>query len=163
MLHPAVVVRSRGTIESNGLVAAKLIRKETIVWHLTEPTFTWAEVKTWRGKRLRDFKKYGFQCDFNRFSLPTGPSCEMNHSCDPNTWWAGSGILIARRDIFADEEITYDYSTCDINIEFKMSCYCGSPHCRGLVTNHDYLDHEWQNRYSLHLPPHVLTAIKKAR
>jgi hypothetical protein len=87
----------------------------------------------------------------------------MNHSCDPTTWWAGSITLVARRDIEAGEEITYDYSTADLDHIFEMKCTCGSPRCRGTVSNRDHLDPEWQAQYGSNLPPHMLDAIERAR
>ena len=40
----------------------------------------------------------------------------LNHSCDPNTWFDGEEILVARREINTDDEITFDYATCDTNV-----------------------------------------------
>ena len=153
--------RSRA-IHGNGLFATKLIRKGTLVWKLDEPTFTWKEIQAWSEKRLRDFKWYGFQCGVDRYSFPEDNSREWNHSCDPNTWWVGSNSLCARRDILAGEEVTYDYSTCDIELEFEMKCHCGTPSCRDIITNRDYLKSQWQEQYGLNLPPHVLSAIEIA-
>ncbi len=159
MLHPAIVVQKKGAINGYGLFTNKNILKNTQIWKLTEPTFTWAEVQTWHGEQLSDFKKYGFQCGNDRYSLPRGRSREMNHSCDPNTWWSGCAMIIARRDIYAGEEITYDYASCDIDLVFEMTCCCGSTNCRRKITNQDYLDSQWQIQYGLNLPPHVLHAI----
>lgn len=160
MLHPSIVVRSKGSIEGNGLFTTTLIPKETLVWTLVEPTYTLKEVDAWSGERLSDFKRYGFQCGVNRFSLPMGMSREMNHSCDPNTCWSTSDTMIARRDILVDEEITYDYSSCDIDIDFEMACHCGSSNCRGRISNRDYQHVTWQKQYGSDLPPHVLLAIQ---
>jgi len=160
MLHPAVIVRSKGTIEGDGLFTTKPIPKGAIVWALAEPIFNWDEVETWRGERRSAFNKYGFQCGVDRFSLPLGPSREMNHSCDPCVWWTGSDTMIARRDILAGEEIAYDYSTCDIDLVFEMECHCGSSHCRRNISNRDYQDQRWQKQYGLNLPAHVLAAIE---
>jgi len=162
MLHPAVAVSSKGTIEGYGLFATKQILKGALVWELTEPTFTWAEIENWTGERLSAFKRYGFQCGVNRFSLPLGRSREMNHSCDPSTWWSGSDTLIARYDIPVGAEITYDYSSCDIDLVFELMCSCGSTCCRKNISNRDYLDLNWQNQYGTNLPPHVLSAIENA-
>jgi len=162
MLHAAIEIRKKGTIHRNGLFATRLIRKGELVWELDEPTYTWEEIEGWDEGRRKDFDWYGFQCGVDRYSSPEGISRETNHSCDPNTWWAGSDSIIARRDIQADEEVTYDYSTCDIDLVFEMECRCGSPRCRGTITNRDYLDPEWQKQYGLNLPPHVLAAIEAA-
>ena len=69
--------------------------------------------------------------------------------------------LVALRDIQAGEEITYDYSTADIDRAFEMKCRCGSSRCRGTISNLDYLDPAWQDHYGSKLPPHVLAAIAR--
>jgi SET domain-containing protein len=163
MLHSAIEVRRKGTIHGNGLFATRLISKGELVWELTDPTYSWKEIEGWDEERRKAFDWYGFQCVVDRFSSPEGNSREMNHSCDSNTWWAGSDSIVARRDIHADEEVTYDYSICDIDLVFEMECHCGSPRCRGKITNRDYLNPEWQEQYGLNLPPHVLAAIEIAR
>ncbi len=160
MLHLAIEVRSKETIHNNGLFSTRLIRKGELVWELDEPTYSWKEIERWDEDRRRDFDRYGFQCGIDRYSSPEGISREMNHSCEPNTWWEDSDSLVAQRDIFPDEEITYDYSTCDIDLLLEMECHCGSPRCRGKITNLDYLNLKWQEQYGLNLPPHVLVAIE---
>jgi len=163
VLHSAIVVRNKGAIQGNGLFTTQLIRKGALVWELDEPTHHWSEVETWQGDRFKAFKRYGFQCGIDRYSLPEGLSREMNHSCDPSTWWAGSDSLVARRDIQAGEEVTYDYSTCDIDLVFELKCNCGASCCRGKISNRDFLGSSWQEQYGSNLPPHVLTAIEIIR
>jgi len=161
MLHPAVAASREDSIHGVCLVAARRIEKGELVWELDEPKYTWKEIESWSEERRRDFDWYGFQCGVDRYSSPQGLSREMNHSCDPNTWWSGSTYLVARRDIETGEEITYDYSTSDVDHVFEMECSCGSPLCRGTISNRDYLDPAWQQRYGTNLPPHVLAAIER--
>jgi len=163
MLHPAIEARSFGTIHRTGLVATRKIAAGTVVWELDEPTYTMEQIRAWPEARRRAFKWYGFQCGHDRYSLPEGLSRDVNHSCDPNTWWVNNHALAARRDIEADEEVTYDYATCDIDLAFSMKCSCGAADCRGVITNRDYLDLGWQKRYGAHLPEHVLAAIAASR
>ncbi len=161
MLHPAIVASRKGSIHCFCLVTTRLIRAGEAVWELDEPTYTWSELESWQEERRVAFDRYGFQCGVDCYSLPEGLSREMNHSCDPNTWWAGSNSLVARRDIQPGEEVTYDYSTAGVDHAFEMRCFCGSPHCRGTISNRDYLDPKWQERYGSNLPPHVLAAIER--
>lgn len=67
---------------------------------------------------------------------------------------------MARRDIKVDEEVTYDYSTCDVKLDFEIECHCGEANCRVRITNRDHLCPQWQEQYGSNLPPHVLSAIK---
>jgi hypothetical protein len=163
LLHDAIVARNDGSIHGCSLVTTRLIRASEEVWELDEPMYTWAEIQSWSEERQEAFEWYGFQCGVDRFSLPEGLSREMNHSCDPNTWWSGSTKLVARRDIQPGEEIAYDYSTADIDHVFEMECGCESPRCRGTISNRDHLDPEWQRQYGSNLPPHALVAIERGK
>lgn len=162
MLHPAIEKRNTGSIHGFGLFAAEDISAGTRIWQLDEPIYSWDEIQTWPEDRFTRFRRYGFQCGVDQFSLPEGLSREANHSCDPNTWWSVDDVImtsVARRDIQRDEEITYDYATCDIDLIFDIECHCGTALCRGRITNLDHLNPDWQVRYGEHLPPHVLAAI----
>ena len=161
MLHFAIEVRNIGAIQGNGLFTKKFIPKGELIWELDEPTYTWNEIESWDELRRKDFDHYGFQCGIDRYSLPEGISREANHSCEPNTVWSGKDSIIARRDILENEEITYDYSSCDIDLVFEMECNCGSSDCRLTISNKDYQDINWQKQYGKNLPPHVLDAISQ--
>ena len=163
MLHPAIVASGEGSTHGLCLVTTELIRTGELVWELDEPTYTLKEIESWSEERREAFDWYGFQYGADRYSLPEGLSREMNHSCDPNTWWSGSNSLVARRDIQPGEEVTYDYSTTDVDHVFEMECTCGSPRCRGTISNRDYLDPAWQEQYGSNLPPHMLAAIERNR
>lgn len=79
---------------------------------------------------------------FRRYAIPVSrevavlwsedPSewAPQNHSCDPNTSFAGLNV-IALRDIRRGEELTLDYATlCDETMA-PFRCGCDSPCCRG--------------------------------
>lgn len=75
----------------------------------------------------------------------------FNHSCDPNAGIRGQIFLDAMRDIVRDEEITFDYAMVLHSGEgippYELECHCGSPNCRGRVTDSDWLIPELQQRY----------------
>jgi SET domain-containing protein len=162
-MHPAIIARRDGAIHGCCLVATQLIREGELIWELDEPMYSWNEIESWSAERREAFDWYGFQCGVDRYSLPEGLSREMNHSCDPNTWWSGSTMLVARREIQPGDEVTYDYSTADVARSFEMECSCGSPRCRGTISNLDHLDPEWQRQYGSNLPPHALVAIERGK
>ena len=71
----------------------------------------------------------------------------VNHSCDPNAGFLdGEAVLFALRDIAADEEITWDYSTSIAEAGWTLDCRCGSPRCRGLVRAWGELEPETRER-----------------
>ncbi|MDT0346464.1 SET domain-containing protein [Streptomyces litchfieldiae] len=84
-----------------------------------------------------------------------------NHSCDPNTWWAGDYGFAARRDIAAGEEVTSDYATTSAAPDFSLTCSCGSPRCRGLITAEDWRLPELQERYGDHWVPALAARIAR--
>jgi hypothetical protein len=96
--------------------------------------------------------------------LPSGqPSHYGNHSCDPNLWWADAYTLVARRTIGAGEELTSDYATSTGVASFSMTCACGSPLCREVITGADWRRPELQARYGDHWIPMLLARIRQSR
>ncbi len=69
-----------------------------------------------------------------------------NHSCDPNVAIQGQIVLVAMRDIAANEELTHDWATMD-NLAYEMHCNCGSPNCRGTITGKDWMRKDLQEKY----------------
>ncbi|MFW5691052.1 MAG: SET domain-containing protein [Chloroflexota bacterium] len=163
MLHQAIELRGDGVIEGHGLVAARLIKAGEVVSRLEpdQPTIAIDELNTMPASEQDRLLHYCYQCDETHIVCEQGIERYMNHSCDPNTWWADDETMIARRDIQPGEEITYDYATTEVDINFSMSCRCGSAACRGEVTNTDYQDPAWQARFGSHLPCHTLKAIAR--
>jgi len=79
----------------------------------------------------------------------------VNHSCEPN---AGLSIidlpdgirnsrLVAIRPIKKGEEITIDYGITQFEEWETEGCNCGSPNCRGHITNFQKLPKENQEEY----------------
>jgi SET domain-containing protein len=75
-----------------------------------------------------------------------GAMLYTNHSCDPNIAIQGQIVFVAMRDIAPGEELTHDWATTDDG-EYRMTCHCGSPRCRGTVTGKDWMKEELQAKY----------------
>ncbi len=61
-----------------------------------------------------------------------GKAAFINHSCDPNCETDeidGRIWIVAKRDITAGEELSYDYSLYDG--DGHAPCFCGAKDCRG--------------------------------
>lgn len=164
MLHPHVVVTEGETIHGKGLVATAPIAAGEVVSRLEpfQPHYQISDVLAMTPDEIEHILHVAYQNSATTLVAEQGDERFMNHSCDPNTWWADDDTMVARRDIRAGEEITYDYATTDITIPYTMKCRCGASNCRGVVTNLDYLDPEWQRQYGDHLPAHTLAAIRAA-
>ena len=56
----------------------------------------------------------------------------QNHSCNPNTEYAGLNV-IAIRPIYAEEELTLDYTTFLNNEMESFICNCGVENCKKII------------------------------
>jgi len=161
MLHKHIKLVDRGVIEGRGLVAQAVIRAGEVVSKLEpgQPTYTLTELLALPEEEQDRLLHYCYQCDADHIVCEEGDERFMNHSCDPNTWWADDETMVARHDIQPGEEVTYDYATTEIDVPFEMPCACGVVGCRGRVTNLDYRAPAWQAQYGDHLPTHTRHAI----
>jgi hypothetical protein len=76
------------------------------------------------------------QIDDAQFLILDPQSKTINHSCSPNTGLRNKSDLYAVREINANEEITYDYSTTSgTNDTWTMKCGCHSEVCRNVIGN----------------------------
>jgi hypothetical protein len=57
---------------------------------------------------------------------------------------------LARRDIKAGEEVTYDYGTTECNPKWTMDCLCGLECCRGRITGDDWKNPEFRAKFKGH-------------
>ena len=76
-----------------------------------------------------------------------------NHSCDPNMWHVGPYEIATRRPVAAGEELTVDYGTQSGASGFSMTCDCGSPRCRRVISSNDWRLPYLQERYRNHWVP----------
>lgn len=71
----------------------------------------------------------------------------INHSCDPNAGFLnGEPALFALRDIAADEQIAWDYSTSIAEIGWTLECLCGSSKCRRVIRSWHELSNAERDR-----------------
>ena len=89
----------------------------------------------------------------------------INHSCDPNSWFAEHGELdlMARRDIALGESITIDYATFCTDEMMDFPCGCGARSCRRTVRGSDYTSSAIVAPYGSHLSDFVLTYHAKQK
>jgi uncharacterized protein len=79
----------------------------------------------------------------------------INHSCEPNVGFAGNIVLVAMRDVAADEELTTDYALFD-DADEPMACHCGTLSCRGTISGRDWQRPELQRRYGSYFSWYLL-------
>jgi hypothetical protein len=83
----------------------------------------------------------------------------LNHSCEPNVGIQGQIVFVAMRDIAAGEELTLDYGTIDHDAE-PMTCRCGAPGCRRVITSQDWQKPELQQKYGRYFAWYLLEKIR---
>lgn len=81
------------------------------------------------------------------YIYPQAPGVFANHSCSPNAGITVRRRLIAIRPITSGEEIRFDYSTTMDEDLWQMTCLCGEPQCRGIVSDFKYLPLPLQTQY----------------
>ncbi|HEY5705374.1 MAG TPA: SET domain-containing protein [Terrimicrobiaceae bacterium] len=75
------------------------------------------------------------------------PGVLVNHSCAPNAGIRDDVRLIAIRDIIAEEEVFYDYSTTMNEDHWTLACLCGSASCRRSVGDFKNLPLRTRRKY----------------
>ena len=126
-----------------GVFARRAIRKGEIILAFGGALIDFAETKR-RGPR----ECMAIQVGPEQYIDTQPPGVFVNHSCAPNAGIRNDRDLVALRDIPKGEEICFDYSTTMDEKSFTMTCRCGAPKCRQVVTDftelpagiqHDYL------------------------
>jgi hypothetical protein len=75
----------------------------------------------------------------------------LNHSCEPNAGFKGQIAVTAMRTIRKGEQVTIDYAMVLYHSPrgpaYKLACLCGTPSCRGVVTDNDWKIAALQEKY----------------
>lgn len=87
----------------------------------------------------------------------------VNHSCMPNTGFAGDRTLVAIRPIAPGEEITYDYAMSDTSDYDEFECRCGTTACRKRITGNDWKSPELRARYAGFMSAYIEALIRRER
>lgn len=91
--------------------------------------------QSWMADEISNFKRYAWPISDEIYILwDTEPAqwAPQNHSCNPNTQYAGLNVIAGRR-IEKGEELTLDY-TCFQNDEMEsFICNCGAINCKKII------------------------------
>jgi len=119
-------IQGLGLFATRPFRAGERIRRVNIVREITEDE----PLREDLGERIE-------HCSFpdGKVLLWGFPDRYVNHSCDPNAYELHEGTdiyIVARRDIAAGEEITFDYN---INLTggTPIPCNCGAGRCHGVI------------------------------
>lgn len=124
--------------------------------HAGDPILTFSGPMLMRAEVCE--QDYHLQVGEDRYLGASGEADDyVNHSCDPNAGFRDGLVLVARREIDAEEEITWDYSTAIDEEDFPgFSCCCGVAACRGAVRSFRHLDSDSRERLRSWLLPYLL-------
>ncbi len=93
------------------------------------------------------------------------PFCYLNHSCQPNMFYYTVNramYCLAMRDIAKDEELTLEYSLCNIGGK-EWECHCGLPNCRGRHRcGFRFMEHARQMQLLPYLDPFIVAVHSDA-
>jgi hypothetical protein len=117
---------------------------------------------------LKENDSHATQVGPGRWARHGGLSPKVNHSCDPN---CGVRLndehgfdVVARQQIDAGQEVTFDYATRNFTIDhFPAVCLCGAPRCRGSVTGWKDLTTAQKAGYGDLVAPYLLTMDNEIR
>jgi len=77
----------------------------------------------------------------------------LNHSCKPNVIINGKLQVITFAPVKADEELKLDYSTTELDPDWKMLCNCGEIGCREILRSFQFLSENIRARYANFIAP----------
>jgi SET domain-containing protein len=126
-----LVIR-RSKIHADGCYAAKPIKKRSVVAEYTGPRITIAEADALYEDSPRTYL-FGLTNGTHVID-GDGVAAFINHSCDPNCEADevdGRVLITAIENIAPGEELTYDYTLYDGDLDDLSPCHCGSRNCRG--------------------------------
>jgi uncharacterized protein len=148
----------------NGVYALQAIKKGELLGMFGGVILTGTELKT-----VSDtIRSLSIQVEDNLYLVTRvlGAGDHFNHSCEPNAGLNGQIALVAMRDIAPDEEVTFDYATCDSSDYDEFACACGAVNCRRQVTGNDWKLPELWEKYDGYFSPylaHKIEALKSAQ
>jgi D-alanine-D-alanine ligase len=126
-------------ISGYGIYANRDIRKDEIIFKGEERSqriVTLDYVKrNWNEDQQRDFRHYAYPIGNDVYILWSDNARDwapQNHSCSPNTAYAGLNV-IALCDIPKGEELTLDYAELLDHTAAVFNCNCNSTACRGEI------------------------------
>jgi hypothetical protein len=140
-----------------GIYAKDKIKKDEIIFTIEGPMIKYPFPINYRIGPL------WFETGKHSWIIPleNNPWHHNNHSCAPNSGLKGKNQVVAMRNIARDEEITIDYSITEVEPDWKMSCRCGAPNCRGTIRSIQFLPRELFKKYEKYIPEFHKSVYRK--
>ena len=148
MIHPNTELKLINKEVGYGVFATKDLPAGTLIYVRDQLELVISSRKLIKYKKeLQDqIEKYSYINEKGDRIVSWDMGKYVNHNCDSNTISTGYGFEIATKDIKKGEQITDEYGI--FNLEYEMSCQCGSQNCRGIIRPSDFEVYfkEWDER-----------------
>ena len=154
-----IFILKKSEIQGEGIFASRDYKKSDFVVRLQGKKIKWK----YNEKKDRDYCANWFGIGKDLWIDPIFPLSKVNHSCDPNIGIKGMVSFYALRDIKAGDELTFDYSTSEEEIDWIMKCKCGSKKCRGKMTSIQFLPKKVFNSYLPYIPTYFQKIYNKTK
>lgn len=151
------IYQKKSNIAGSGIFTKKNIKKGDYVCRIKGRKFIWK----YNEKTDRDLGANWFGLGRNIWVDPIFPLSHINHSCEPNIGIKGSVMFYALQNIKEGEELTFDYSTSDEEIDWKMKCNCGAFSCRKYMTAIQLLPYKIYKSYLPYVPTYFQKVYKR--
>ncbi len=134
MIHPDTELRYVSDVVGVGVFATRPIRVGTIVWVLDDLDMVIDDdrVEALDPQRRAYVRKYAYRDELGRYVLCWDHARFVNHSFNANCIGTAWLLEVAVRDIAADEELTDDYGTLNLDEPFAALPEAGSDRERAL-------------------------------
>lgn len=117
--------------KGSGLFTTKCYKKGQLVFLATGPVI----IEHFSGNDCYKYPDW-YAVDKDVWIDIKPPFVKINHSCKPNLGIDFGRCFVALRDIKPNDELTFDYSFTDDEIEWVMGkdiCKCGEDNCRTII------------------------------
>lgn len=98
----------------------------------------------------KDIADHAIQFEEHQWRDSRGMARYINHSCNPNCGMKGLFSIVTLRDVQAGEELTWDYDMTE-DSDWRMTCLCGEPECRGIIGSFAQMPKEIREKYKNHI------------
>lgn len=163
VLHPHII-KKKSEVSGYGLFASKDIPQGTVIWKYGNVrVYTLEQYNNFSERYKAILRRFCYEGVNETLVYCTDDSKYFNHSCDPNSMSIDLEKDITIKNIYKEEEITYDYSYWYLKWNEPFLCKCGSKNCRHIikrelpdsptVTNLEQLAKEsWENSSKVKQP-----------
>lgn len=142
------IIVKKSKINGTGIFAGQIINKGDFFCNIKGEYIKWVYNEKTDRNKCANWVGIGKNLWIN----PAYPLSQLNHSCNPNIGLRGRIRFYALKDINFGDEITFDYSIAEEEIEWTMKCHCGSINCRKTVTSIQLLPFKIYNNYLPYIP-----------